>query len=117
MDKNKMLQLIGNKIKLARIKKGLTQELLAEKCDVTPKYISTLENGKTAGSVPLIICICNVLEITPNYIFSSVLNTEKNNIIEIIDPQIITFYAKLKDENKDFVNKTITHLYNMQKKR
>lgn len=117
MDKNKMLKLIGKNIKLARMQKGFTQEYLAEKCNVTAKYISTLENGKTAGSVPLIICICNELDISPNYIFSSVLNTEKNDIIEIIDPQIITFYAKLKDENKDFVNKTITHLYNMQKKR
>ena len=31
---------IGNNIQIARLKKNLTQEALAEKCDVSDKYIS-----------------------------------------------------------------------------
>lgn len=40
---NKIAKTIGNHIKIARLNKGLSQEQLAEKCDVSSKYISALE--------------------------------------------------------------------------
>lgn len=43
MKKNTILKSIGHNIQLARLKKGYTQEVLAEKCNVSAKYISTLE--------------------------------------------------------------------------
>ena len=36
-------KIVGNHIKIARLNKGLTQEELAEACDVSTKYISALE--------------------------------------------------------------------------
>lgn len=36
-------KVIGNHIRIARLNKNLTQEQLAEKCDVSTKYISALE--------------------------------------------------------------------------
>lgn len=38
-------------IKYYRFKKGITQEKLAEKCDISPRYISDIENGK--GNIPI----------------------------------------------------------------
>lgn len=74
--------------------------------------------GLSSGSIPLIIDICNLLDITPNYIFKKALNTNKlNDSLEIISPETLIYYEKLKDENKQFVNNTIYHLYNMQKKK
>ena len=117
-DKNDELKYIGNNIQLARLKMGFTQETLAEKCYVSTNYISSLERGITSGSIPLIIDICNILHITPNYIFNHSLKIEKlNNNVDIIDPELLIYYSKLKDENKSFVNQTIVHLYGMQKKR
>lgn len=40
---NKIAKTIGNHIKIARLNKGLSQEQLAENCDVSSKYISALE--------------------------------------------------------------------------
>ncbi len=118
MKKNDNLKFIGNNIQLARLKRGLTQETLAEKCDVSTNYISSLERGLTSGSIPLIISICNVLQVTPNYLFNYSSNTENfNDNVDIINPEILICYSKLKDENKIFVNQTIRHLYGMQKKR
>ena len=118
MERKSNLKSIGHNIQLARLKKGFTQEVLAEKCNVSAKYISALETGLSAGSIPLIIDICNILDITPNYIFDKALNINKlNNSINIIDSQTLIYYEKLKTENKEFVNETIKHLYNMQKKR
>lgn len=118
MNKNKDLKYIGNNIQLARLKKGLTQESLAEKCNVSTNYISSLERGITSGSIPLIINICNILDVTPNFLFNRVIDTEKlNDNIDIIDSEILLYYSKLKNENKTFINQSIIHLYGMQKKR
>ncbi len=118
MNKNKDLKYIGNNIQLARLKMGLTQENLAEKCDVSTNYISSLERGITSGSIPLIINICNILNITPNFLFNRVIDIEKlNDNIDIIDPEILLYYSKLKSENKTFINQSTIHLYGMQKKR
>ena len=118
MEKDNNLKSIGHNIQLARLKKGLTQETLAEKCNVSAKHISALETGVSTGSIPLIIDICNILDITPNYIFNKTLKINKlNNDLEIIDSKTLIYYEKLKDDNKNFVKNTIKHLYNMQKKR
>ena len=77
MERKSNLKSIGHNIQLARLKKGFTQEVLAEKCNVSAKYISALETGLSAGSIPLIIDICNILDITPNYIFDKALNINK----------------------------------------
>lgn len=118
MKKEIVLKSIGNNIQLARLKKGLTQEMLAEKCDVSAKYISALERGITASSISLIIDICNVLEITPNYIFNDVIDVQSfSNHVDVIDKETLIIYEKLKEENKDFLKHAIFHLYSMQKKR
>lgn len=118
MRKTNNLKSIGHNIQLARLKKGLTQEKLSEYCNVSPKYISAIERGLSAGSIPLIIDICNILEISPNYVFNKALDMKKlNDNINVLDPQTSIYYEKLKYENQAFVNETIKHLYNMQKNR
>ena len=51
----------GNKIRKARIEKGLTQLDLAEIVDVTPVSISYYEAGKKKPSFDKIKTICNEL--------------------------------------------------------
>lgn len=110
--------IIGNNIQKARIKNGLTQEILAEKCHISTKYISAIERGISAGSISVILNICKTLKVTPNYIFKGVLNLDKfSEQINILDSETSITYLKLKQENKDFIKKTIHHLYSMQTKR
>ena len=55
---------IGERIKKAREKKNLTQEMLAEVIDVSTQYISDLERGVVGASLSTIKAICVALEIT-----------------------------------------------------
>ena len=113
----KSLKNIGLNIQKARIKKGVTQEQLAEICGVSCNHISMLENGKSPGSIPLLIDICNALDVAPNFIFENAIATNASNTISTLPDDILINYLKLKDENKKFVEQTINHLYSMQKKR
>lgn len=45
----------GTRIKQLRISKGLTQEQLAEKMNVTGTYIGKIEKGQQAGSIELAV--------------------------------------------------------------
>lgn len=56
--------LIGARIKLARESAGYTQERLAELIDVTAQYISGLERGVVGLSIPVLINICTVLQVS-----------------------------------------------------
>ena len=42
---------IGQRIKIARIKKGVTQETVADLIDITPAHMSNVETGKNQKSV------------------------------------------------------------------
>ena len=47
MDKRELLLKLGNKIRYERIRKGLSQEQLAELADINMRSISTIERGVT----------------------------------------------------------------------
>ena len=55
---------IGKRIKIARIKADLTQEMLAEKIELSPTHLSNIETGTTRVSLATIVSIANGLEIT-----------------------------------------------------
>ena len=52
---------IGAKLKDMRQKKNLTQEELADRCELTKGYISQLENDLTSPSIATLIDILNAL--------------------------------------------------------
>ena len=52
---------IGNKIKELRIKKGLTQEELADRCELSKGFISQLENDLTSPSIATLVDILQCL--------------------------------------------------------
>lgn len=116
MKNTKFMKNIGTNIQLARLKKGLTQEELSEKCNISAKYISAIESGRTTGSLPLIIDICNILDVTPNYILGNVVKNS-NDSANILSKELSYAYLKLNDDNRKFVDNTINHLYSMQIKR
>lgn len=54
----------GEQIKSYRIKLGLTQCEVASELDVTPGYISNVENGRTAMSLKVLIYYSKLMGIT-----------------------------------------------------
>lgn len=59
----------NKKLKLARVEKDLSQQELADLCDVTRQTIGLIEKGKYNPSINLCIKIARVLDKTLNDIF------------------------------------------------
>ena len=62
------LQLIGARLQAARKAKGYTQDYVSARADITEKFLSQIERGKAGLSVQTLIALCDILEITPNYV-------------------------------------------------
>ena len=60
---------LGHKIKQMRQQKKLTQEELADRCELTKGYISQLENNLTSPSIATLCDILNALGTTPSDFF------------------------------------------------
>ena len=56
---------IGSKIKSLRLKKGLTQEELGERTDLTKGHISQLERNLNSPSIETLFALLEVLGTTP----------------------------------------------------
>lgn len=105
---------IGKKIKIARSNTPYTQEALAEKLSLSSRYISQLERGISFGSANTIVNLCKALHISPNFLFSDVINSESLEIVDLIDNKFLENYAKLNDYNKKVVNNLTNDLIKLQ---
>ena len=88
---------IGKKIKLARSKTNYTQETLAEKLSLSPRYISQLERGIAFGSANTIVSLCKALNISQlNDYNRKVINRLTNDLIKLQLEENFKKQAKLK---------------------
>ena len=67
--------IIGERLKKARIDNNLTQEKLAEKLDVSIAFLSRIERGSSHISLKRLSQICDILGISEG----SILNGSSNN--------------------------------------
>lgn len=105
--KNKdILKTIGCKIQEARKYKGYTQEYVAEQIDKSVDTYRGIENGRSVGSLESLLNICNVLEITLDYIFADLLNKKG----EILDNKLYEDFQKLDLKEKGIINNMIEYL-------
>ena len=52
---------LGEAIRAARMRKGLTQEALAELLDITPIHLKNIESSRRKPSVPLLFALMELL--------------------------------------------------------
>jgi len=105
--KNKdILKVIGERIQKARNEKGYTQEYVAEKIDKSIDILRSIENGRSVGSIETLLNICNILEITLDYIFSDLLDKKG----EILDNKLYEDFKNLSLEQKQLINVIIEHM-------
>ncbi len=93
---------IGTNLQQIRKSNGYTQEKLAEKIEVSVRYISDIEQDRAKPSYEILIRICNVFKVTLDQIFSEYLKAKQNKKLDYS----LAGYEKLNSENK----KTIEHL-------
>ena len=108
---------IGKKIKLARSKTKYTQEDLAEKTLLSPRYISQLERGIAFGSATTIINVCKALNINSDFLFNDLINNKTPILDNITDDKFLENYLKLNDYNKNIISAFTNELIKMQDKK
>ena len=105
---------IGKKIKLARSKTNYTQETLAEKLSLSPRYISQLERGIAFGSATTIINLCKALNISSNFLFDDLIHSDSSSLNDLIDDKFLESYLKLNNYNKEIIYLLTNQLIKMQ---
>lgn len=58
----------GCRLRQARKERGLTQEQLAEKLNITPEHMGRLELGRRGVSIDLLIDMSNILHVSLDYL-------------------------------------------------
>ncbi|KOO49444.1 helix-turn-helix domain-containing protein [Viridibacillus arvi] len=86
---------IGKKIKRLRLKKGLTQEELGERTDLSKGYISQLERDLNSPSIETLFTLLEVLGSTPKDFFDD--EQEEQKVVYTDDDQTI-----FTDEDKKY---------------
>ena len=105
---------IGKKIKLARSKTNYTQEALAEKTSLSPRYISQLERGIAFGSASTIVGLCKALNISSDFLFNGLIESDSSKYINMIDNKFLQNYSQLNDYNKKIINQLANDLIKLQ---
>ena len=72
MDKDVIINLVAENIRLQRLKNHLSQDKLAELAGLSTKYINSIETRKVNPSIVVIVNICRVLNIELNKIISPI---------------------------------------------
>lgn len=55
---------IGRRIKFARIRKDVTQEVVAENVQMSLQHVSNIETGNTKLSLPAVIAMANAVDVS-----------------------------------------------------
>lgn len=59
---------MGNRIAARRKHLKISQNQLAEKIDISNKHLSNIERGREKPSFDVLVCLCNELRVTPDYL-------------------------------------------------
>ena len=88
--------IIGERLKQARLNKNLTQEMLAEELHVSVAFLSRIERGSSLINLKRLNQICSILDVTEGEILNGVskksdtyLNKDLSNLIKNCPPEKI----------------------------
>lgn len=70
--------IIGKRLKQARVNKKLTQEDLAEQIDISVAFLSRLELGNAKINLTRLNQICSLLDISEGYVLNGASSNSKN---------------------------------------
>ncbi len=97
-------KLMGERLKKARIKKGYTQEKLAEIMDISVAYISRVENGKAHINLKRLNELCSILRTSESYI----LNGASNNSNSYLNSELNSILKDCSSEKKELIYQIAT---------
>ncbi len=105
----KINSLISMNVKYFRKLKGLTQEKLAEKVEVSAVYISYLERGSKVPSLDLLAKIADALEVDP-----ALLLIQDNDPTNLEIKKLVGTVSGLEKSTIQFINEMIIAFLNFK---
>lgn len=99
---------IGKRVKIARIRKGISQEETAELSGISSRHMSNIETAKTKPSLPALVAIANALDTSVDYFLCDnigksehVFIKEINNILKGCDGYELRIIAHVMEATKE----------------
>ena len=101
---------LGKRIRESRIKKGYTQQDLAERADVGVVYISEIERGIKMPSLYIFIKIIDALGVSADYILRDEISTGKEYVCMEITEKLIALTPSQRKTATDILNAYLSNL-------
>ena len=95
---------LGAKVKKLRIAHGLTQEDVAKALEVTPGYISNVENGRNLMTLRMLSYYAELTGVSLDYLAGSVAKSYK---ITALDNEIMLIVQKIDGDSKEKLISTL----------
>ena len=95
---------LGKRVKQLRLEHHLTQDQVAKVLHATPGYISTVENGRTAMSLRMLMYFARLTGTTLDSLVGSM---DESYTATALDNEILSLLSEFTDEEKRKLIKTI----------
>ncbi len=82
---NEINKTLGERVKVLRKNLNMTREKLAEKADVSPRFLADVESGKVGVSVTTLKLLCIALSTTADYLLGLTNDENENLAIAIVN--------------------------------
>lgn len=66
LNRNKVLKILAENIRVERARKNMSQEYLAELADITPQHMYRIENEKVCPTILVVANIAQALDVSLN---------------------------------------------------
>lgn len=103
---------IGKRLYKQRLRLDVTQTTLAEKCDVSPSFVSQLERGEKTPSLETLLVLSRALDVPLAYFFVNAHTSEELSFLHRVSPVLkIIRELRLTPQQVLMAAKTIWALY------
>lgn len=102
--------ILGHRLRQSRIKKGYTQQELAQKADIGTVYLGEIERGLKMPSLNIFIKIIEALDISADYVLRDALSSGGTYIFDEITDQLKDLTPQQRKTAVDILNAYIKNL-------
>ena len=101
-----VIEVLGKNLKRSRKRLKYTQEFVSESVDISIDLLRSIENGRNIGSVPTLLNLCNFLRVSPNTLFSELLDFKEDTL----DTALLDIFKDLSKDDRNVLKNIIIHL-------
>lgn len=111
---NNKTKLIGYRLRQLRIKKGYTQNKIADVLGISPQHYGTLERGVNILSLENILKLCDFYNVSITSVLGGIRNSDRKEKKEC--EKLVSQIEELGDEHKEVISHMV-RLYRQMEKR